>query len=127
MFLAGQYVPFTNQDSYYSENGDNYNTANSNNNNNNGNSDYNYNDYDNDNTLPDLLFPDSTKSPPTGNGITWMPFPPASGDEDGEIEVRYDNKVSISTEKPSEIKENTLIYLNYFKSLCRCFAFRRIK
>ena len=76
-------------DSVYSDNEDSYPTANY------GNNEYTFNnDYSDENDFEKSLFPEkeySTKSPPT-KGNTFMPIDP-NGEEDGDNEVRYNDKV----------------------------------
>ena len=110
-------MPFTTQDSYFSENGDNSDTAISHYN---GDNEYNYNDeYDNDDQdLRNQMFPYSTKSPPS-IVPTYMPIDPSSGEDEGENEVRYNEKVvSYGLEYLPLPPHTTYTRLNYETFIC---------
>ena len=85
------YVPYygSTQDSVYSDNDDSYNTAYDGNN-------HIYNtEHENNENDYDLMFPEkdsSTKSPPA-KGNTFMPIIPGGDEDEGDNEVRYNEKV----------------------------------
>ena len=86
--ILGRYVPITTHVPFFPENDDSYYTAPD------GNNEFVYenNEYE-DNDDYDLMFPEKspTQAPPP-RVITFMPINPAEDDE-GETEVRYDDKV----------------------------------
>ena len=88
------YVPYygSTEDSVYSDNEYSYPTAH------NGNNDNiygTYGTYDTDDNDYDLMFPDkdsATDSPPS-KGNTFMPIIPSGDDDEGDNEVRFNEKV----------------------------------
>ena len=84
-------MPFSTQGSYFSENDYNVYTARPNYNDDN--EYYIHNEYDNENDdFQSQLFPDSTNPTPSVVA-TFMPIDPSSGEDEGESEVRYNDKV----------------------------------
>jgi len=97
------YVPYygSTQDSVYSDNDDSYNTAYD------GNNHIYNNEYENNENDYDLMFPEkdsSTKSPPA-KGNTFMPIIPGGDEDEGDNEVRYNEKWNTVEDNPGQAND----------------------